>query len=121
MAIRISRSLRFGAVLGSLTLAGCFGGEPGPGDILDAIQKHEEFRLLVEMNVNLGNPGRSIPYAEIIKRASIDKLGCAKAQNAQGYVCDFRFGLRDPKGTVHYNAPAKARFINTSSGWAAVQ
>ncbi len=115
--IRLSRASA--AIALSLSVGGCFGGEPSASDMLDAMKKDNQFRQSVVMMANIGNMGRDVPFDEIVKKMNVEKLGYVNAQNAQGHVCDFRTDFRLPNGALKYSDPVKARFFQTNSGWTA--
>jgi hypothetical protein len=101
--------------LAGLMIAGC-SGEPGTGDILQALNAHPKFQMTLAM---LGG-GRSPSELEDIKKNGvIEKSGCKEAQGAPGYVCDFRWGSKGPDGQLRYGNPTKGRFFKTGGVWSA--
>ena len=106
----------------ALLLSGCFGGEPSAADMNGALGRNAEFRQLLMTLVALGQsriPIRSANqgHEEILKAGVVEKSGCVPAQNAPGYVCDFRWGPKAPDGTVYYGNPIKGRFFKVDGAW----
>lgn len=62
--------------------------------------------------------GRAANADDIVKRSFVEKSACSAAQGAPGFVCDFRWGQKQPDGNVQYGSPIKGRFFMTGDGWA---
>lgn len=99
-----------------LALSGC-SGEPGESDVRAALERNE--RMVLGLSMLFFDPSnRSANTADTAKKflreASIKIDGCADAQNAPGFVCDFRLGRPDGKAM---SPPMKGRFFKTDSDW----
>ena len=90
-----------------LLLAGC-SGEPGSGDILEALNANPKFQMTLAMLA--GGRGQAA-LDQIRQNGVVEKSGCKEAQGAPGYVCDFRWGTKGPDGNVRYGNPTKGRFF----------
>jgi hypothetical protein len=98
-------------------LAAC-SGEPSATDMLAALNENPKFVVTLGLIAGLGG-GNPAQVNALKDSGVVDKSGCVAAQGSPGYVCDFRWGSKQPDGTIRYGAPAKARFFKTEGGWAA--
>jgi len=107
----------YAPLLLGVLLSGC-SSEPGTEDMLAAMNNNPKFQatLILATDPRAANPEAAI--ARLKNSGVIEKSGCAQAQGAPGYVCDFRWGSRQPDGTVRYGTPLKGRFYKSGSGWA---
>lgn len=107
--------------LSALFLAGCFSGEPSTTDMANALHGNQGFRqgvvLLMEMGDRLTRTRTAHDVDAFLKTGVVEKIGCSAAQGVPGYVCDFKWGIRQPNGSVSFSPPAKARFFKGSGGW----
>jgi len=95
----------------ALLLAAC-SGEPGEGDIREAVFKNAAFRMSLGMMV-----GGVAAMETTMKSGSIEKSSCVSAQGAPGYVCDFRIGFKQPNGSVMFGTPLQGRFFKSGGNW----
>ncbi|MBN9050372.1 MAG: hypothetical protein J0H78_12975 [Rhizobiales bacterium] len=91
--------------------------------MLEALYSNQNFAATLLMVVGMSGATRSNAQveAEVAKlKASgvVEKSGCAAAQNAPGYVCDFKWGSKQPSGGTNWGQPMKARFFKSGSAWA---
>jgi hypothetical protein len=91
--------------------------------MLDALNANPNFAASLLMVVGMSGPTRSNAQveAEVAKLKSagvVEKAGCAGAQNAPGYVCDFKWGSKQPGGGTNWGQPMKARFYRSGNAWA---
>lgn len=112
--LRRTRSL--GAAAIALFIAGC-SGEPGEADVRAALERNE--KTILGLSMLFFDPGnRNADPADTAKRflreAAIKIDGCAQAQGAPGFMCDFRMGRPDGKAM---SPPLKGRFFKTDDGW----
>lgn len=119
------RAASFGALAlaTGIALGGCFGpSEPSESDMLAAIKNNSRVRMAFAMMANSGGMVRPGAYRanpqDALNAAVVQKTGCAAAQGAPGFVCDFRLGLKRPGGKVEYAPPGKGRFFKAGGGWA---
>jgi hypothetical protein len=107
------------AVLACGLLAGC-SGDPSADDMLKAVQANEHFRASLMFLAMAADPSRSPDEAvtTLMKNSVVVNSGCAAAQGAPGFMCDFRWGARQPDGKVQFSPPAKGRFFKSGDGWA---
>lgn len=103
-------------------LAGCFGGEPSNAEMLEAIRKNptiaSSFVVLAGAQIRWMSDNANAQLEAAMRNAAVEKSGCAAAQGSPGYVCDFKFGLKDSSGQVRYTpSSAKGRFFKSGDGW----
>lgn len=106
---------RLAVIMVSALLSGC-SGEPGEPDIRDALARNQQTMMGLTM-LFAGPRGDSNAEAKaksFIREAAIKVDGCVAAQNAPGFVCDFRMGQ---PGGQQMGPPMKARFFKSGNGW----
>jgi len=107
----------------ALTLGGCFGGEPGASDMAQALRTTpgmgEGLALMSGATLPpYGSAAAKEAMQKLLDGLSVEKIGCAAAQGAPGYVCDYRLSFRMPNGqTRQMPSPARGRFFKASNGW----
>lgn len=114
--MRASRPI---ALFSLLLLAGC-SGEPSNGDIHEALKDDEDFRMALQMMVEAeamfaGNRSKNgaADARRMIEEMRFEKGSCVDAQNAPGYVCDFRARMPGKKPSP----PTKGRFFKSGGKW----
>jgi hypothetical protein len=107
------------ALLACALLVGC-SGEPNADDMLKAIQANEQFRASLMFLAMAADRSRSPDEAvtALMKNSLVEKSGCVAAQGAPGFMCDFRWGARQPDGKAQLSPPAKGRFFKLGDSWA---
>jgi hypothetical protein len=107
------------ALLACGLLTGC-SGDPSADDMLKAVQANERFRTSLIFLAMATDPSRSPDEAvtTLMKSSVVEKSGCAAALGAPGFICDFRWGARQPDGKAQLSPPAKGRFFKSGDGWA---
>lgn len=107
----------------AVMLGGCFGGEPSASDMAQALRTTpgmgEGLVLMSGMSPPaFGSPAAKEAMQKLLDGLSIEKIGCAAAQGAPGYVCDYRLSFRMADGrTRQVPSAAKGRFFKASNGW----
>lgn len=99
----------------TLLLTACDGSEPSESDISDAINK--QFKAQLEQSAGIfDEKDITIRY--------IKKIGCNKAEDKGGYLCDVDVDI-DVKlpfvGTQNQKGVQSLRFVKTDNGWSVVQ
>jgi hypothetical protein len=112
------KSARMGILAGALVLTGC-SGEPSESDMIQAINAHDRFRLTIVATLMARGVAEADAKTIFRENSRIEKSGCVQAQGMPGFVCDFRWGLKQPDGSVNFLNPAKGRFFKSGNGWAA--
>ena len=101
-----------GAAMLALSAGGCFGGEPSADEMAEAFRDNPRFQQA--LMVTLPAPGA---MQQALKTLVAEKSGCKAAQGEPGYVCDGRFGSKQPNGTVRWGEPLKGRFYKVDGKW----
>jgi hypothetical protein len=88
--------------------------------MLKAIQANEQLRGSLMFMAMATDRSRSPDEAvtALMKNSVVEKSGCAAAQGSPGFICDFRWGARQPDGKAQLSPPAKGRFFKSGDGWA---
>lgn len=113
--------MRSGLLLTLALLLSACSDEPGNEDMLQATHANPKFQMMLGLVAGNNPQFRRNPDAamnEMKRNAVIEKSGCAQAQGAPGYVCDYRWGQRQPDGAVQYGNPLKGRFFKVGNAWA---
>jgi hypothetical protein len=95
-------------------LAGC---EPGADDMKEAAHRNPQFQAMLMMVMPPGTRDVRAGLERFKQNAVVEKSGCVSATNAPGYVCDFRWGQKQPNGSTRFGNPLKGRFYKADNGW----
>jgi hypothetical protein len=95
-------------------LAGC---EPGADDIKEAVHRSPDFQAMLLLVMPPGTRNAQTGLEQFKAKAVIEKSSCAQAQNAPGYVCDFRWGQKQADGSTRFGNPMKGRFFKSGDQW----
>ena len=112
----IARMAVYALVVASL--AGCGDGSPSESNMKQALRDNQKFMTgLMFLMAAQGHRDGEKAAGEAMTQAVLDKSGCAQAQGAPGFICDFRLGQKTDSG-VQYGPPGKGRFFKSGDGWA---
>jgi pyridoxal biosynthesis lyase PdxS len=95
-----------------MALAAC-SGEPGAGDMKQAIKNNQMVMSQLQMFAQMG--GASMSAAQMLDASEVEKSGCTAAQGQPGFICDFRLNTT-VNGQRQPGQWGKARFFN-AGGW----
>lgn len=84
----------------------------------EALRSHPEVRQSVESSLRMeavlmGDRSAALDVEGFFEDVQIEKIGCAAAQGAAGYRCDFRWGRDDEELARTHSG----RFFETDRGW----
>jgi hypothetical protein len=102
-------------LFGTTLLAACSGGEPSEKDI--------EAALLAQLQQQLSASSDVFKPEDVVVNA-IKKVGCVAAEGSAGYQCDVDIDVvvtLPYVGEQHQQGVQSMRFVETETGWAAVE
>jgi hypothetical protein len=86
--------------------------------MLEALNSSQQFQqVLALLTMDMRGRVSDVTLNDLKRRGVVEKSSCAAAQGTPGYVCDFRWGTRQPDGSIQYGTPMKARFFKVSGDW----